>query len=182
MEAIQKKEKYTYADYLTWDDSVRYELVDGVPYAMAAPTVEHQRVSSELHGQLWTFLKGKPCRPFTSPIDVRLNVKKGDDLVVQPDLLVVCDHSKIDKNSINGAPDFIIEILSPSSSSYDCIVKLNKYLDAGVREYWIVDPESKTVQVYILKDGVYMNKSYESGTIPVSVLDGCVIDLTAVFM
>jgi Uma2 family endonuclease len=184
MEAVKKQERYTYADYLTWDDSVRYELIDGVPYMMAAPTVEHQRVSSELHGQLWSFLKGKSCRPFTSPIDVRLNFKKGDDVVVQPDLLVVCDHSKIDKNSINGAPDFIIEILSPSTASYDLITKLNRYMKAGVREYWVVDPENKAVQVFIFKDGsnVEINDYYaDSESVPVSVLEGCTINLTAIF-
>jgi Uma2 family endonuclease len=182
MEAIRKQERYTYEDYLKWDDDVHYELIDGVPYAMAAPTVEHQRISSELHGQLWTFLKGKPCRPFTAPIDVRLNARKGDNIVVQPDLLVVCDHSKIEKNSINGAPDLIIEILSPSSLRHDKLIKFNKYMEAGVREYWVVEPEIKTITVHVLRDGKYTTDVYGDGNVPVSVLNGCEIDLNTIFI
>ena len=183
MDALQKDKRYTYADYLTWDDDVRYELIDGVPYMMASPSTEHQRICSELHGQLWAFLQGKPCRPFTAPIDVRLNINKGDDTVFQPDIMVVCDHSKIDKKSINGAPDFVIEILSPSTSRHDTFIKLNKYLWAGVREYWVVNPDEKTVLAHILKDGDYIVKAYgvEDETISVSVLNGCIINLKEVF-
>jgi segregation and condensation protein B len=141
--AVRKQEYYTYADYLTWDDKVRYELIDGMPYMMASPSQKHQEISGELFRQLGNFLLGKPCKPFHAPFDVRLNANKSDDTVVQPDLLVVCDHSKLDGKSVNGAPDFIIEILSPSTMSYDLIIKLNKYMRSGVREYWVVDPESR---------------------------------------
>jgi Uma2 family endonuclease len=184
MEAIQKDKRYTYADYMTWDDDTRCELIDGVPYMMSAPSTEHQSILGELFRQLGNFLRGKSCRPFISPIDVRLNIEKGDNTVFQPDILVVCDHSKIDDKSINGAPDFIIEILSPSTASYDCIVKLNKYMEAGVREYWVVDPENKAVQVFLLKDGVRVaDIAYDADdeTAPVSILDGCTINLKDVF-
>jgi Uma2 family endonuclease len=182
-ETIQKDKRYTYADYLTWGDDVRYELIDGEPFLMFAPSTEHQKISSELHGQLWTFLKGKPCKPFSAPIDVRLNHKKGDDMVMKPDILVVCDKSKIDKKSINGAPDFIIEILSPANPKHDLIIKLGKYMQAGVREYWVIDPERKMVFVNILKDGLYSAGAYDGNVtaVPVSVLEGCSINLKDVF-
>ncbi|MCL2638731.1 MAG: Uma2 family endonuclease [Oscillospiraceae bacterium] len=185
MEAIRKDKRYTYADYLTWDDDVRYELIDGVPYMMGAPNLRHQEIAGELYGQLRDFLKGKSCKPFIAPVDVRLNHRKGDNMVVQPDLLVVCDPKKLeDGKSVKGAPDFIIEILSPSNAGHDQIVKLNKYMQAGVREYWIVDPERKTVQVYILKGGIYAAYAYgeETDSIPVSVLSGCAIDLKEIFI
>jgi Uma2 family endonuclease len=114
---------------------------------------------------------------------VRLNFKKGDDMVFQPDILVVCDPSKIGDKSINGAPDFIIEILSPSNPRHDLIVKLNKYMEAGVREYWVVDPERKIVHVFILKDGIFAASAFDESeeAAPVSVLDGCTINLKEVF-
>ena len=174
---------YTYADYAQWDDDTRCELIDGVPYAMAAPSIAHQRICSELHGQLWQFLKGKPCEVFAAPVDVCLNAAGDeDDIVVQPDILIVCDKSKLDGKSVNGAPDMVIEILSPSTASRDCIIKHQKYMKAGVREYWIVDPDSKTVQVIIPKDDKYEINTYTaSGSIPVHVLEGCAINLTEVF-
>ena len=184
MEAIKKDKRYTYADYLTWDDDVRYELIDGVPYMMSAPTIAHQEIVGELFGQLRDFLKGKPCKPFVSPIDVRLNFENRDDIVVQPDIIVVCDKSKLeDGKSVKGAPDFVIEILSPSSFRHDLIVKLNRYMAAGVREYWVVDPEGQVIITFLLKDGAYTTKkTYEKGELaPVTVLDGCVIDLKDVF-
>jgi len=184
MEAIQKNKRYTYTDYLTWDDDMRYELIDGVPYMMSAPNLKHQETTGEVYGQLRNFLKEKPCRPFIAPVDVRLNAKKGDNDVVQPDVLVVCDHSKLeDGKSVKGAPDFIVEVLSPSTTSYDCFVKLNKYMWAGVREYWIINLDEKIVLTHILTGNNYITKTYgaDCNFIPVSVLEGCVIDLKAIF-
>ena len=185
-EAVPKYEndtRYTYADYASWDDDIRYELIDGIPYVMYAPTTTHQGILMDLSRQLASFLKGKPCRVFAAPCDVCLNgLGDKDDTVVQPDILVVCDESKIERKYCNGAPDMTIEILSPSTSKRDLLTKLVKYQNAGVREYWIVDPDAKTVNVHILEDGRYVINSYESNdTIAVTVLDGCSIILSEVF-
>ena len=181
-EAIQQGMYYTYADYLAWPDDIRYELIDGTPYLMASPSETHQAILFELAGQFWNFLKGKPCRAFTAPFDVRLNPKNGDDIVVQPDLLVVCDVSKLDGKACAGAPDLIVEILSPSTALMDRFVKFNRYLYAGVREYWIVDPETRTVAAHFLKDGQYVINTYgETDTVCVNVLPGCEISLSDLF-
>ena len=190
----KKRPHYTYADYATWDDDKRWELIDGEPCAMAAPSVDHQTIIGELYGQLWQFLKDKPCRVFVAPLDVLLNAEDVDDSdVFQPDIVVICDRSKIIKKGCNGAPDMVIEILSPTTARRDRIKKFNKYLHAGVREYWIVDPDEKTIQVFILENGRYIATGYapaaegeneeKSGndTISVHILEGCTINLLDVF-
>jgi len=185
-EAIRKydeSEYYTYDDYEKWDDDKRYELIDGHAYMMSAPSIEHQKILVELIKQFAVFLTGKTCKVFAAPCNVCLN-GKGDeeDTVVQPDIFIVCDESKLDKKRCNGAPDMVIEILSPSTSKMDLFVKLKKYQNAGVREYWIADPEAKAVNVHILENGHYVIHPYESDeTITVTVLDGCTITLTDVF-
>jgi len=148
MSNLAQKPRYTYADYIKWDDSIRYELIDGVAYAMAAPSRLHQKISGEIFRQLSNFLKGKQCEAYAAPFDVRLNVDSYDDIVVQPDLLVVCDESKHDGQSVIGAPDFIIEILSPKNTKHDTDLKYRLYQKAGVKEYWIVNPFRRTVEVY----------------------------------
>ena len=179
----KKKRHYTYADYCTWDDDERWELIDGEPCAMTAPAITHQRISRELSGQLWQFLKGKPCEMLSAPVDVLLNAAgNDDDDVFQPDIIVVCDEAKLGEKYCNGAPDMVIEIVSPSTAPHDKVRKFNKYLRAGVREYWIVDPADKTVQVYILENGKYLATNYgEADTIPAHVLEGCKIRLSDVF-
>lgn len=178
-----KDERYTYTDYLTWEGDERYELIDGVPYMMApAPSSTHQGISANLMIEIGTYLRGKRCKVFAAPFDVRLNADTRDDTVVQPDISVICDPSKIDERGCKGAPDMVIEIVSPSSVKHDQFVKQEKYRQAGVREYWIVYPEYQSVQVYILKDGAYVSGVYEDKAhVPVKVLEGCVIDLGAVF-
>lgn len=180
---LPKDKKYTYADYLTWDDGHRYELIDGVPYMMApAPTPLHQEISASLVAQLWAYLKGKRCKVYAAPFDVRLSADAEDDTVVQPDLSIVCDPSKIDERGCKGAPDMVVEILSPSTMRQDQITKLNKYRDAGIREYWIVNPETRSVQVCLLEDSKYTIQGFtDADTIPVHVLDDCSIDLGTVF-
>jgi Uma2 family endonuclease len=162
---------------------------------MAPPVTRHQRVSGELFFYLKSYLTGKPCEVFAAPFGVRLFPEKdhSDDTVVEPDILVVCDPSKIDERGCNGAPDLIIEILSPSTICKDRIFKFNKYLEAGVREYWIVDPDAKMVQVFILEKDRYITTGYRvfnaddpesklmSDMAPVTVLPGCTIDLKTVF-
>jgi len=182
MEALLQDEYYTYDDYKKWDTKDRYEIIDGVAYAMAPPAITHQRISSNLHREIANFLKGKPCEVFHAPVGVRLNADKGDNTVLEPDIVVVCDRSKIGSQSIAGAPDLVIEILSPSTAGYDRVDKFNQYLIAKVREYWIVDPDSKTVSVHVLKDGEYITRAYaKTAKAPVHVLEGCVIDLADVF-
>ena len=183
MEQLREERRYTYADYCKWDDDERWELIDGVPYAMSpAPRPRHQGIIGEVHRQLATFLKGKPCKVFVAPFDVRLSAEDDDDTVVQPDILVICDRAKIDDKGCNGAPDLIIEVLSPSSAGRDKWVKFNAYRRAGVREYWIVDPDSGTVAVHILEGEKYVTSAYgDTDTVPVEVLPGCEILLGDVF-
>ncbi len=181
-ERIRRDERYTYADYCKWDDGERWELIDGVAYAMSpAPNRMHQSVSGEIFGQLYEFLKGHPCKAFYAPFDVRLDADKEDDTVVQPDIVVICDQSKLDDKGCKGAPDLVVEIVSPSSSRHDKVRKFNKYLVAGVKEYWIVDPGDKTVMVYFLQESSKAVPYEETDKIPVGVLPECVIDLAPVF-
>ena len=174
---------YTYAEYARWDTDDRYELIDGIPYMMASPSSVHQHVVGEVLVQLANALRGKPCRPFVSPLDVCLFGKGDDDkTVVQPDVLVVCDRSKITTKYINGAPDFVVEVVSPSSTRKDHLLKLNKYMMAGVREYWILDPEDKLVYTYIRRESSHEFAMHEDpGDLPVSVLEGCTLDMRSVF-
>ena len=181
-EALPEYKRYTYADYITWEGSERYELIDGVPRAMTAPSWIHQAISGELFVQIKEFLKGKPCKVFAAPFDVRLNANDYDDNVVQPDIVVICDRSIIGGTGCSGVPDMVVEILSPSTAAYDRTTKFNLYQKYGVREYWIVDPESKTVSAHTLDDGrYYVTRHAETDTVPVQVLEGCMIDLREVF-
>ena len=183
MNMPQLDKRYTYADYATWPEDVRYELIDGVAHMMSpAPGRVHQTILGELYRQIATFLKGKQCKVYAAPFDVRLNADSGDDTVVQPDIVVVCDRSKLDDKGCNGAPDMVVEILSKSSLGRDRVLKFNRYLKAGIREYWIVEPDSKTATVYILDNGRYYSTAYaETDNAPVHVLEGCTINLTDVF-
>jgi Uma2 family endonuclease len=142
---------FTYDDYLTWPDAPRQEIIAGVLYAMASPTVRHQDVALRLAVAAAPFFKDKPCRLFVAPLDVVL----GEETVVQPDLLVVCDPGKITGACVRGAPDLVIEILSPSSASYDRLLKFKRYADAGVKEYWIVSPELALIEVFTLDGGSF---------------------------
>ena len=183
MALVQPDKHYTWSDYASWDGDARYELINGMPYMMSpAPSLRHQEITLELGRQFANFLMGKPCRVFIAPCDVRLNADNGDDTVVQPDLLVVCDRSKLDEQACVGAPDMVIEILSPSSGRHDKLTKFDLYRKAGVREYWIVEPETKMIQVCVLKNGEYTIQSYgDTDTVSVHILEGCMINLETVF-
>lgn len=183
-----QENQYSYADLLEWDENVRYELYNGLPVSLASPSSTHQMISGDLFSQLYSFLKGKGCQVFSAPLDVRLFEKSGDSpenvsTVVQPDLMVVCDREKIDWHGICGAPDMIIEITSNSTHRIDRLTKFNLYQRAGVREYWIVDPSTRVISVYILKNGAYhMQSVYSSDAIiPVEILDGCKVDFSSAF-
>ncbi len=154
------KARYTYKDYKTWPEDERWELIYGVPYSMSpAPRRMHQTLTVQLAALLDTFFAGKPCRPHIAPVDVFLDAEDGileeAELVVQPDLLVVCDPSKLMEEGIRGAPDFIIEILSPTSALRDQTEKREIYEKYGVREYWVVNPKTLEVFMYTLKGGEY---------------------------
>ena len=180
--ALRKEKHYTYADYLTWPDDARYELIDGEAFLMSpAPLVEHQEVAGELFRQLANQLDGQPCRPYIAPVDVRLpRADEADaaiDTVVQPDVLVVCDPSKIDRRGVRGAPDWVLEVLSPSTAAHDQIAKRRTYERAGVREYWLVHPGDRTLTVYVLDNGQYGRPEiYElKDATPIGVLPGVAI-------
>ncbi len=144
--------RFTYAEYCTWDDDQRWELIDGVPYNMTpAPTTRHQRISGSIFSLLSGYLRGKVCTPFYAPTDVVFD----EHNVVQPDLLVVCDQGKITEANIQGAPDLIIEILSPSTGRKDRREKKALYERFGVREYIVLDPFNETVERLTLADGGY---------------------------
>ena len=180
--ATSLDELYTYADYLFWDDDGRYEIIDGIAYAMSSPTVRHQEISGELYGTIWEFLKGKPCRVFAAPFDVRLfpEEDESDTTVVQPDILVVCDALKLsDGRACKGAPDLVVEILSNSSRILDRKVKAEKYREAGVKEYWIVDADTLEVMVNLLADECYASTVYKD-RVPSSVLSGLTVDLNMI--
>ncbi|MCL1790888.1 MAG: Uma2 family endonuclease [Peptococcaceae bacterium] len=186
MSRVQEKQedrKYSYQDYCAWDDKERWELIEGAPYNMSpAPSRFHQKISSNLHRQLANFLHDKSCEVYPAPFDVRLNAEGADDTVVQPDLVVICDRAKLDDHGCVGVPDMVVEITSPSTARHDRFIKFQMYRKAGVREFWIVDPETKTAQVFILENGQYIATMYgDTDTVPVHVLEGCEIDLQDVF-
>jgi Uma2 family endonuclease len=191
--AVKLDETYMYEDYLGWPDDERWELIDGVPYAMSpAPTRWHQEYVGILFNELFNYLNGKPCEVFVAPFDVRLPDLDNDSddrddtvkTVVQPDILVVCDESKLDDRGCVGAPDFIIEILSESTAGKDLHEKLMLYEKHGVKEYWIVDMWSRTIRVHLLEsDGAYGKTAiYNLGDhLPSAVLKGLKIDLDKLF-
>jgi len=154
------KKQYTYADYLTWQFSERVELIKGWIYKMSpAPRRLHQKVEGILHVKFWTFFEHKSCEVYQSPFDVRLTKNKGQDdeinTVVQPDICVICDIEKLDDAGCLGAPDLIIEILSDSTAKKDYNEKFNLYEENQVKEYWIVNPASQTIEIFSLMDDKY---------------------------
>ena len=148
---------YTYADYMKWKFEERLELIRGKIMKMGAPATLHQKVVMKLHYEIYGYLRGKTCFPFISPFDVRLpvkNRKKDHEIttVVQPDLGVVCDQSKIDARGCCGAPDLVAEILSPGNSRKEVRIKYELYEESGVKEYWIIHPAEETVAVFLLNE------------------------------
>ena len=183
-----EKAQYTFADVLTWEETERIEIINGEAVMMAPPSRAHQEISGALFAQLYNFLEGKKCRVYAAPFAVRLFERDGEapedvDTMVEPDISVVCDGDKLDKHGCKGAPDLVIEILSPSTRRHDRLIKLGLYQRAGVREYWIVDPDSSTVQVFLQRDGsLQLHEVYDrQGVAKVNVLEGCFIELGKVF-
>jgi len=183
--------RYTYADYLTWLDDVRRELIEGFIKLLPAPRISHAMVSCNISWHLVSILKEKKgkCMVLYAPVDVRLpkNGETANDkiyTVVQPDICIVCDLSKLDEYGCMGAPDMIVEILSPSTAKKDMTEKFVLYEESGVKEYWIVYPGEKAVNVFLLQD----NNKYDDGKIyerkakiPVNVFNNHLIDLDDIF-
>jgi Uma2 family endonuclease len=152
---------HTYADYLTWSADYGDELIDGIAYVREppAPLGVHQEIVVELCRQVANVLQGKPWSVYVAPFDVRLP-KAGEaddqiDTVVQPDVLIVCDRTKLDERGMRGAPDWVVEVLSPSTAGYDQVIKLSAYERAGVPEVWLIHPANRTVTIYQLQAGRY---------------------------
>ena len=186
--ALPQEENYTFADMLKWPDSGSAELIDGEIFDMTPPSRIHQQIVGELFRQISNFLDEKPCQVCAAPFAVRLFQQKQDtsydvNTVVEPDLSVVCDHDKLDEYGCKGAPDMVIEVLSPSTQRHDRLVKLNLYQKAGVSEYWIVNPQDQTAQVFLLTDGLLLpHEIYDKNdTAVVNVLSGCSVELRKVF-
>lgn len=184
---LTKKQQgeFTVEDYDALPDEQRVELIDGVLYDMASPSLLHQMIGGSIYRMFADYIdrnKGK-CIPVIAPVDVQLDCD--DKTVVQPDIMILCDRSKIsEKKKIYGAPDFVLEILSKSTRKIDTIKKLQKYADAGVREYWIVDPEQKRVMVYEFESENERKLSIYGfhDKVPVGIFDGeCIVDFAEIF-
>ncbi|HIR23996.1 MAG TPA: Uma2 family endonuclease [Candidatus Egerieimonas faecigallinarum] len=172
---------YTEADYYNLPEDVRAELIEGnLIYNQAAPSRIHQTILMELSGTIRNYLrsKGGSCRVFPAPFAVKL--REDRNTIVEPDISVICDRSKLTDRGCTGAPDWIIEIVSPSNSSHDYVMKLNLYANTGVREYWIVDPSGKSIFVYYLEQEHFKAEAYTfHDTIPVGIYDDFQIDFSS---
>jgi Uma2 family endonuclease len=180
----KKDQQYTYKDYLTWPEDEHWEIIDGVPYMQAAPMWEHQDISMELSRQFANYFLDKPCKVFASPFDLCLEETEDSKQVTQPDLVVVCDEKKLKGTGYFGVPTLVVEIISKSSVRMDRVIKFNKFREFGVKEYWIIEPIEKIIQVFTLQDnGKYEMEVYveEDKKIDVDTFPGLQIDLTNVF-
>ncbi len=180
---------YTYADYLSWEIDEMVELIRGKVFRQAAaPRVIHQRISGKIFNSLYNFLEGKPCEVFAAPFDVRLPVasKRHEDIdtVVQPDLCVVCDPEKLDELGCMGAPDLIVEILSPGNNKKDLKLKYEVYEASGVREYWVIHPDERTLLIYFLDQGQFRaSRLYTLGDrVSSQAVPGFELELDSVFV
>jgi len=174
------KRYYTIAEWEKLPDNPRYELIDGELTMMASASTDHQRISAELCRQFANYLLGKRCAVMQD-VTVRLREKVYRPTAVRPDLIVVCDPKKIQTHGVVGAPDLVIEILSPSTAGIDKVVKFDLYKQAGVREYWIVDPSNRVVDVFEWEKGPAPQTYVREDKIKVGMLDNCEIDLSFVF-
>lgn len=181
---LENGQSMTLEEYEALPEGVRVELIEGKVYQtrdMASPSMVHQELLGALFFEIESYIRSKKgdCRVFPAPFDVKLN--DNSSTVVQPDLLVLCDKSKLDGKRVNGAPDWVIEIISPSSISYDYLQKLKLYASAGVREYWIVNPLDQTVVVYNLAGGNMEPHTYSfHDTVKVNIYDDFFIDFAEI--
>ena len=182
----EPEQVYTYSDYLTWPDEERWELIHGIPYNMSpAPSRQHQQISFEMARQIGNFLKDTSCRAFTAPFDVCFPGKDDViDTVVQPDISIICDTSRLDDRGCVGSPDIVVEILSPHTAPKDLKEKFVLYEEQGVKEYWVVEPNDKVVFVFNQgKDNEYMKPRIFTSPDKADslVIIGLYIDLEPVF-
>ena len=188
---LELDKKYTYADYLTWQLKERVELIRGRIFKMSpAPNLRHQKIAGALFYEIFDFLKNNPCQVFHAPFDVRLpmpgNKRTGGkiDTVVQPDIVIVCDESILDEQGCNGAPDIVIEILSPGNTKKEMKDKFELYQHAGIPEYWLIDPEHAFILIYSLNEqGQYIGSSpfTDESTLSSAVLKGFRLPLKKLF-
>jgi Uma2 family endonuclease len=183
IEQLDLTKAYTFKDYLSWKLSERVELLKGYIARMSpAPTSKHQEISSTLHGSLWFYLKKKSCKVYAAPFDVYLPSIEGDgETVVQPDLCVICDISKIKKQGCVGSPDLVIEILSMGNSRKEMAAKYQIYEQAGVKEYWVVFPYEQMIQQYILQDDKFNALPIAEKTIKSVILEGFEVEIDTIF-
>ncbi len=179
---------YTYADYYKWRFDERVELIKGKIFKMSpAPNPYHQQIAGDIHTSMNVFLKRKPCKVYIAPFDVRLIRKSAEDkditTVLQPDICVICDLSKIDKRGCVGAPDIVVEVLSPGNNVKELKNKYEVYEEAGVKEYWVVSPQNQTFLVYTLIENKFQPSPIKvaGDVITSQVLPGYSLDLTELF-
>lgn len=178
----KRQGEYTLEDYLALPEERRVELIDGVFYDMAAPLAGHQAIGGEIFRKIRNFVDSNKCKciPLNAPVDVQLDCD--DRTVVQPDVLVICNRDKFKNGRVFGAPDFVVEVLSPSTSKRDCTLKLAKYSEAGVRECWIVDPKNKRVLVYNFEVDECLTLYTFEDVVPVQIYEGrCEIDFREIY-
>ncbi|MGN0658017.1 MAG: Uma2 family endonuclease [Emergencia sp.] len=179
----KKQGEYTLEDYYALPEERRAELIDGILYDMTAPSFIHQQMILAMAYELNSFIRGSggSCICSVAPTDVRLNMD--EKTMVQPDVFIVCDRDKIGPHRLEGAPDFIIEVLSPSTGRKDSLIKLQKYADAGVREYWLVDPDRKRIVTYVFEEDDFLPSIYSfTDQVPVAIFDGkCRIDFGEIY-
>jgi Uma2 family endonuclease len=179
---------YTYADYFKWKFEERVELIKGRIFRMSpAPNRRHQDLTGDIFNNLYNYLKGKKCKVYVAPFDVRLPRKSKEDrdiiTVLQPDICVICDPEKLDDRGCIGAPDLVVEILSPGNNSKELKNKYEVYEEAGVREYWVVSPQNETFVVYTLVNGSFQatRTMVEGDVVRSTVLEGFSIDVSELF-
>ncbi len=185
---LDLSKSYTYADYFKWRFEERVELIKGKIFKMSpAPNRFHQEVVGSIYMHIRVFLQDKPCKVYVAPFDVRLPRKLNNDeeiiTVLQPDVCVVCDLAKLDKRGCIGAPDIVVEVLSPGNNAKELKNKYNAYEEAGVKEYWVVSPQDQWLRVYTLVDGKFIESPfYTAGDIVTTpILPGFSLDLTVLF-
>ncbi|MBQ9156545.1 MAG: Uma2 family endonuclease [Eubacterium sp.] len=172
--------RYTIEDYYKLPDDRRVELIDGVFYDMGAPTSTHQLIAGQLYAMFLSMITehGRSCIPFIAPSDVQLHCD--EKTIMQPDVYIVCDRNKIKNRLIYGAPDLVVEILSPSTRKMDMGKKLMHYMTAGVREYWIIDPDRRKVMIYNIEDSMDLHIYGFRDSIPVGICEGCYVDFARI--
>ena len=181
---LKMDDHFRYKEYKTWPEDERWELIRGEPFRMQAPSTAHQKLLLDLATVLNVWFKGKPCRPFIAPVAVLLQDQADQaedevDTIVEPDLLVVCDPEKVKHSGIHGAPDWVLEVLSPSTSWRDQTEKRALYEQHGVKEYWIVNPDTLDITIFRLEDGRFAKPEGASlkEPVPVGLFPGLVLSV-----